>query len=121
MPGGRRAGSRRRISFSSHTTVTRRRDSSRRRRHAGGTVARRDSSTACLDTRVRGGQLGATPAWGSVGAYFPDIPDEEQDNFAYPEPLSGEFWGMYAEPAITILNLGVFLLETLRKLNPDYE
>jgi hypothetical protein len=55
------------------------------------------------------------------GPYFPDIPDDEQDNFAYPEPLSEEFWGIYAEPAMTILNLGVFLLETLRKLNPDYE
>ena len=52
---------------------------------------------------------------------FPDVTDEDRDNFAYPAPLSEQFWRMYAEPAITILTLGVFLLETLRKLNPDYE
>ena len=27
---------------------------------------------------------------------------------------------MYAEPATTILSMGVFLLDTLQKLNPDY-
>jgi hypothetical protein len=73
-------------------------------------------------TRVFGeGSWELRPLGEAWGPYFPDIPDEEQDNFAYPEPLSEDFWGMYAEPAITILNLGVFLLETLRKLNPDYE
>ena len=57
-------------------------------------------------------------AW---GPYFPDIPEDEQENYPYPEPLSEEFWSVYAEPATTILSLGVFLLDTLQKLNPDYQ
>src|SRR5579872_5883981 len=73
-------------------------------------------------TRVFGeGSWDLRPLGEAWAPYFPDIPDEERDNFAYPEPLSEQFWDIYAEPAITILNLGVFLLETLRKVNPDYE
>ena len=81
-----------------------------------------DSAPPHALTRVLGeGTWALRPLGEAWGPYFPDIPNEDRDNFAYPEPLSEQFWGMYAEPPIVILNLGVFLLETLRKVNPDYE
>lgn len=30
--------------------------------------------------------------------YFPSIPDDERVNYPYPEPLTKEFWQLYAEP-----------------------
>ncbi len=33
-----------------------------------------------------------------LGRYFPDVAQEELDQYEYPEPLSEEFWRQYAEP-----------------------
>ena len=39
--------------------------------------------------------------------YFPDVPEAEQDNYAYPPPLTPEFWQLYAEPVQSFLSVAL--------------
>src|SRR5205823_10509479 len=32
------------------------------------------------------------------GGFFPSVPEPEREGYAYPLPLSDEFWQLYAEP-----------------------
>src|SRR5207253_5662668 len=68
--------------------------------------------TCALRSVLGEGNWELRPLGEAWGPYFPEMADEDRDNFAYPEPLSEQFWRMYAEPATTILTFGVFLLRS---------
>jgi len=38
------------------------------------------------------------------GNFFPDVPFDKQNSFAYPQPHSDEFWRLYAEPLPVFTN-----------------
>ena len=41
-----------------------------------------------------------------IGPFFPTVPKEEREVFRYPEPLSEEFWSIYAEPVTEFVSVG---------------
>lgn len=45
--------------------------------------------------------------------YFPDVPSDEAETYAYPIPLSEEFWRLYAEPYAEFLDGMQYLAEAL--------
>lgn len=46
-------------------------------------------------------------------SYFPDVPAEEAETYAYPAPLSEAFWRLYAEPYSTFIEALQRLTEAL--------
>ncbi len=63
------------------------------------------------------GVMSIGKAW---GRFFPDIPVTERETWAYPPPLSKEFWDAYAEPVWDILDAAVAFhnVVTLYKVEP---
>jgi hypothetical protein len=55
-------------------------------------------------------QLSAT--W---GRFFPGVPPEERSTYAYPLPVSKEFWGLYGEPLDAFLDAGEALRDALQE------
>lgn len=55
-------------------------------------------------------------AW---GPYFPDVPARDRATYAYPVPLSEEFWTGYGEPVEDFLAVTTFYAKTLEDLAPE--
>ena len=52
--------------------------------------------------------------------YFPDVPSGERTVYAYPDPLSQEFWEMYAEPVHEFVQAARLLTNALEVIrNPQ--
>jgi hypothetical protein len=62
------------------------------------------------------------PAWRweplarTWGRFFPDLPTDGRETYAYPMPLTPAFWALYAEPVEAFLAGGLALREALRGL-----
>lgn len=81
-----------------------------------------DSASPHALRRLLGeGTWDMSPLGEAWGPYFPDVAEADRDTYPYPLPLSEAFWAAYAEPAVAILSVGAFLLDTLRQLNPAFE
>jgi hypothetical protein len=50
------------------------------------------------------------------GRFFPDLPADAWETYAYPMPLTQEFWALYAEPLDAFLAGGLALRDALRGL-----
>jgi hypothetical protein len=50
------------------------------------------------------------------GRFFPDLPADCRETYAYPMPLTPEFWALYAEPVEAFLAGGLALRDALRGL-----
>jgi hypothetical protein len=50
------------------------------------------------------------------GRFFPEIPVEDRETFAYPQPLTAPFWNLYAEPLQDFLSAARALRELLSAL-----
>jgi hypothetical protein len=44
------------------------------------------------------GSLGTQPLSESWSSFFPGVPKSEAETYAYPQPLTPEFWQLYSEP-----------------------
>lgn len=49
--------------------------------------------------------------------FFPSVPEEEQETYKYPPPLSDGFWHLYAEPIADFLRGAALLKEALDRLS----
>ena len=48
--------------------------------------------------------------------YFPDVPRKQHERYAYPVPLSGDFWQQYAEPVHEFLAAAVTLADAILRV-----
>ena len=78
---------------------------------------------------LRGVGLTAEPLSETWARFFPAVPAEARDTFAYPQPLTNSFWEMYAEPLQDFLSgaralmelLSAVQMQTTRKLRSLHE
>jgi hypothetical protein len=71
-------------------------------------------TTGALIQPLRGISLVAEPLSATWSCFFPDVPPHQRDIFGYPEPLSEEFWKLYAEPVAHFLS-GMHALQELHQ------
>jgi len=50
---------------------------------------------------------------GTWSRFFPGVPAEERDTFAYPQPLTDAFWRLYAEPVDAFIDGALMLRDAL--------
>jgi hypothetical protein len=62
---------------------------------------------------LRGVGLSVEPLAQTWARFFPGVPTQEQNTFAYPQPLTDSFWKMYAEPVKDFLTGAHALQEVL--------
>jgi hypothetical protein len=53
------------------------------------------------------------------GKFFPDIPNEKQESYKYPLPLTSEWWSVYGEPVDAFLNAARVFRDALEALKTD--
>jgi hypothetical protein len=63
-----------------------------------------------------GGTWTRRPLGAAWGPYFPDVPADEKDTYAYPRPLSPAFWAAYGEPIELFVSAALLLSDTLHGL-----
>jgi hypothetical protein len=56
------------------------------------------------------------PLGSAWGPYFPDVPAGERETYAYPAPLTDEFWRQYAEPVTSFVNVAKYLADAAVRL-----
>jgi len=61
-------------------------------------------------------ELSQEPLSKTWASFFPDVPENERETYEYPEPLSEEFWQIYAEPVEAFLRGAVILKDALEFL-----
>jgi hypothetical protein len=72
--------------------------------------------------RLRRVEYSQEPLSKTWAKFFPSVPEEEQETYNYPLPLSDEFWYLYAEPITEFLNGAILLkeaLDRLKHINPQ--
>lgn len=63
---------------------------------------------------LHGGPWTLEPLATTWGRFFPSVPPRAENSFVYPEPLSDEFWKLYAEPVDEFVEAAVLFRDAIR-------